>query len=377
MPRHEACRKCGGMRPRTAPDLQNAIPRKVKSWPAAGVVVALLSFGYLTAAIFWSFGGAAFPFGIADDPLGAESTLGALSPEAAPWIAVVAAGGLVVAVVMSRHRAFDLRGRILLVLAWAQAVAFTLIIPDGRPLIAAVHVPVLLIGLPFGWPPGVTIASQLQWPVINQAILMTLGVSWALYAIWFGRRARNACPRCGRNESTPPFLRPENAARWGRWAVVISIFPPAIYALTRYAWAVGLPLGVSSEFLTLSDHDPTIFIAGAFMATFALGGAALTLGLTQRWGEVIPQWIPWLGGRPVPIAAAVVPPSAAALLLTSGGVNWLRGMAQGAFPPGALSEDWATTAPGALFGLWGIALGIATYAYVVRRRGTCPRCGRA
>ena len=62
----------------------------------------------------------------------------------------------------------------------------------------------------------------------------------------------------------------------------------------------------------------------------------------------------------MPIAAAVVPASAAALLLTSGGVNWLRAMVQGAFPPGALSADWATTAPGALFGLWGIALGIAT-----------------
>ena len=376
MPRHGPSRNCGGVHLRTEPDLSKATPPLAAWWPASGAVVALLSFAYLIAASYWSLGGAGFPFGIAEDPLGAESTLGALTPEAAPWIAVVAAGGLVVAAAMVR-RTSGLWGKVLSALAWAQAAAFTLVIPDGRPLIAAVHVPVLLIGLPFGWPPGITIASQLPWPVTNQAILMTLGVSWALYAIWFGRRARNACPRCGRNESTPPFLRPENAARWGRWAVVISIFPPAIYALTRYAWALGLPFGVSSDFLTLSEDDPTIFIAGAFMATIALGGAALTLGLVQRWGEITPRWIPWLGGRPVPIAAAVVPASAAALLLTSGGVNWVRAMAQGAFPAGAMSADWATTAPGALFGVWGIALGIATYAYALRRRGTCPRCGRA
>jgi hypothetical protein len=114
------------------------------------------------------------------------------------------------------------------------------------------------------------------------------------------------------------------------------------------------------------------------MATIALLGAGLTLGLIQRWGEVYPRWIPGLGGRRVGVATAAVPAAVAALLLTSGGIDWLRAMMRGAFPTGAMTEDWATTAPGALFGVWGVAIGAATYAYVLRRRGggaQCPRDG--
>src|SRR5687768_7349984 len=56
--RHVRCRNCGGVHPRTDPDLQKAVPRQATSWPAAGVVVALLSSAYLIAAISWSLGGA-------------------------------------------------------------------------------------------------------------------------------------------------------------------------------------------------------------------------------------------------------------------------------------------------------------------------------
>lgn len=342
----------------------------------AGIVVVSLSFGYVLAGVFWSLGWPGFPFGVENDPLAAETAPGGLSSREAPWIAAVAFTGLIVAVLMQRHRAMDALGRTLLAIAWLHAIAFTLVIPDGRPLIAATHVPILILGLPFGWPRGVTIASQLSWPVINQVILMALGVAWAILAIRYARQARGACPRCGRGDTTPSWMHPESAARWGRWAVIVSIIPPALYALTRYAWALGIPLGVSPEFLTLSDDEPTIFVAGAFMATFAVAGAVLSLGLTQRWGEIFPRWVPVLHGRPIPVATAVVPATAATLFLTNGGINWLRAMALDAFPDGAMGADWATTAPGAFFGVWGVALGVATYGYALRRRGRCPRCLR-
>ncbi|MGH8875953.1 MAG: hypothetical protein ACRD0P_01190 [Stackebrandtia sp.] len=37
---------------------------------------------------------------------------------------------------------------------------------------------------------------------------------------------------------------------------------------------------------------------------------------------------------------------------------------------------WAVTLPGYGFLLWGAALGTATYAYYLRRRGGCKVCGR-
>jgi hypothetical protein len=63
--------------------------------------------------------------------------------------------------------------------------------------------------------------------------------------------------------------------------------PDRGYAITRYAWAFGIALGVTPDLL-------------------------------ERWGRMRSQ-------------------------------------------SSAMAQDWGTTAPGALFGVWGVALGIATY----------------
>lgn len=47
------------------------------------------------------------------------------------------------------------------------------------------------------------------------------------------------------------------------------------------------------------------------------GAALLTLGLVKPWGEVVPRWIPLLGGRRIPIKAAVVPAATGAALLAA------------------------------------------------------------
>jgi hypothetical protein len=279
---------------------------------------------------------------------------------------------------MARLRGRTAWAAALVVLAVTQAVAYLLVIPDGRLLIAAAHVPILLIGKPFGWPPGVTIASQLPWPVIHQALLSGLGVMWAVAAIAFRRRVAAACQRCGRPATPTRAWDPARAARLGRWAVGVAVAVPVAYASTRLAWAAGIPLGVSRNFLVEQQRDsPSIFTAGAFLAVFALAGATLTLGLVQRWGEVYPRWIPGLAGRPVRPRTAIIPATTAAILLTEAGIGWIRAAIGGYFPEGALGADWATVAPGFLLPLWGIALGTATYTYYLRRRGRCPRCGQS
>jgi hypothetical protein len=83
----------------------------------------------------------------------------------------------------------------------------------------------------------------------------------------------------------------------GRWATYVAVVIPIPYAVTRWAWALGFPLGISEEFLR-EGQEVGLWWAGAALA---VGGAILTLGLVQRWGEVFPRWIPFLGGKRVPI----------------------------------------------------------------------------
>ena len=99
----------------------------------------------------------------------------------------------------------------------------------------------------------------------------------------------------------------------------------------------------------------------------------LTFGLVERWGEVFPRWIPILGCRQVPLALAVVPASIVAVLVTNAGLMFWRTTLTGGFPLGdmliTLGDSWAALAPELLWPLWGAALGGATLAYYLRRRG--------
>lgn len=108
------------------------------------------------------------------------------------------------------------------------------------------------------------------------------------------------------------------AARWGRWATAVAVAVPCLYAATRWAWALGIPLGISEELLREGQAEG-IWLAGASLATVAVGGAVLTRGLVQEWGEVFPRWIPFLAGRRVPPALAIVPASVVSVVLIGGG----------------------------------------------------------
>jgi hypothetical protein len=151
---------------------------------------------------------------------------------------------------------------------------------------------------------------------------------------------------------------------------------PVIYAVTRYAWALGIPLGMSEEHLRIEAAKGT-WISGLFLANVGLVGAVLMLGLVQRWGEVFPRWMPGLRGRRVPIALALVPASFMAVLFVVSGINILSGM--GGMPAAAAARGeniWVVVGPTLLFPVWGAALALAALAYYYRRRGPCEKCGR-
>jgi hypothetical protein len=359
----------GGVRARTR--------RWLARWPGwVGYAAAAWSLIYGLLGLYWALGGAGFPFGTANDPnAAAESILGGVQADtAAPLIAALGLVGTTVAVAMAPRWRLAERGLFLtalLVFGWGASVALLLVIPDRRVLIAVAYAPIFLVGAPFGWPPVNYFEIALPWPVMNQFVCMAGGFLWAGTAVAYGRRTRGACPNCGRTEAGGGWTTPSAAARWGRWAVYVAVAIPLLYAATRWAWAFGIPLGISEEFLR-EGQETGMWRAGAALSTVDVTGAILTLGLAQRWGEVFPRWMVGLSGKRVPPAMAIIPASLVSVIVTSAGLQVVRDFLSDGFP----ADGWATVAPGLVWPLWGVALGAATLAYYYRRRARCEVCER-
>jgi hypothetical protein len=310
-----------------------------------------------------------------NDPEAGLSLLAGWTPEmGAPIVAGLGLGGAVVGVLMALDRGRGPVRWILVAFDAAAAVALALLLPDYRVLVVTAYLPVFIAGSPFGWPPGVSLLDAVTWPVVNQAILIGGGLAWAAASVAYARRSRGACPACGRVDGVEGWTSPRAAARWGRWAAAVAVISPLIYAGTRWAWALGIPLGISDEYLRLGAIDGA-WVAGAALASVAVVGAGLTVGLVAPWGEVFPRWMPAVGGRGVPPMLAILPASLVAVIVTSAGLMFIRMLANDR--SGALTADgWAPMGPTVLWPVWGLALGIATLGYHLRRRGRCSTCGR-
>ena len=151
---------------------------------------------------------------------------------------------------------------------------------------------------------------------------------------------------------------------------------PLPYGLIRASWLTPWPLlSPSEEVLT-----PEIRVWGLLLGGGALLGAVLTVGLIRPWGSVFPRWMPWLGGRPVPPAAAVVPGGLVAGLVTASALPmlFLITVPPGGTVFGGLSV-WDRVAALLIFpfGVWGPALALAVLGYAVARsRSTTPAAAR-
>jgi hypothetical protein len=350
-----------------------------RRWPEwVGYAAGAWSLLYAALGVYWTLGGAGFPFGSANDPQAALSILRDVQAQAgAPVIAGLGLLGALLALAMNRASGRGVWRAVLLAFAWTAATGLAVVIPDYRVLMAVAYAPLFLIGAPFDWPPG-NFFDVVTWPVMNQLLCIAGGLAWAATALAYQRRSRGACGNCGRADAQAGWTTPKAAARWGRWAVYFAVIIPVLYVATRWAWALGIPLGISDEFLR-EGQEIGLWWAGAGLATVALGGALLTLGLIQRWGEVFPRWIPLLAGKRVPPMLAIVPASLVAVIVTQAGLMYVRLTLTGALGDVFTfidDEDWAALAPELLWPLWGVALGAATLAYYYRRRGTCAHCGR-
>lgn len=346
-----------------------------QSGPDRAILAAgVWSLAYALLGLFWTAGGTGYPFG-SNDPAGVFSALaGVQAPVGAPAIAVLGLLGTVVAVTMARGRGRGIARTALLAFAWIAAITLLFVVPDARTLVAVAYLPVFLLGALSGWMPG-DYRQAVPWTVLNQFVCVVGGFLWVTAAIAYHRRGRGLLGIAGGTQATSGWTTPGAAARWGRLATIVAIIVPLIYAVTRWAWKLGIPLGIDERLVQISRTTNDGGWAGASLGTVAICGALLTLGLTQRWGERFPRWLPIITGRRVPPALAIVPATIVSVLVTSAGLTIWRRILLGNSIFSLFDGNWAAVWPALLWPIWGIALGAATLAYYFRRQaeGLRPR----
>jgi hypothetical protein len=160
-----------------------------------------------------------------------------------------------------------------------------------------------------------------------------------------------------------------------RWADGIARTVPLLVlpsGLWRIALGVGVPMGFSGELAELFHAPgwitPYVFTLSLLVEALAL----LTLGLVRPWGEVVPRWVPWVGGRVVPVRAAVAAGALGAVAVTVVSVV----SAAVWFGPDNMGDPdsphgWQGALMTACYApqlLWGPLLAVVTWAYLRRRR---------
>lgn len=140
--------------------------------------------------------------------------------------------------------------------------------------------------------------------------------------------------------------------------------------------AFGFGMGMPQAWMDRLDAPGwgSVYVIG--LSVFSEALALLTLGLVQPWGERVPRWVPVLGGRRVPVFAAVVPALAGAIALM---VLWTpilwewtsSGLIGPAVEP---STGWQVVmfVAYAPLVLWGPLLAAVTFGYWQRRRQERP-----
>lgn len=350
-----------------------------RRWPQwTPYAAAAWALGYGIVALVWTFTGSGFPIG-RDDSSSDMALLGDVPADVgAPLFAAVALAGAGIAMVMARVRPVGVHVRLWwrrFALGFGSVLAAVLLvaIPDTRILALVGYLPMIIAKAPFDAEMRARVGEVVGVEHVNQLVALVGGFLWAAATLVYARRTAGTCRRCGRGGSAREWTTPAAAARWGRPAVYVAAVIPALYAVTRWIWVAGLPLGIDEQTHAQGMADGSLW-AGAWLASFALVGAVLTLGLVQRWGEVFPDWVPVLRGRTVPVGLAVGPASFVSVIVTSGGLGMIKtGFGDGLFALGP--DTWAAIGPALLWPLWGVALAAGTLAYYLRRRGQCPDCG--
>ncbi|WP_147915913.1 hypothetical protein [Ruania zhangjianzhongii] len=313
------------------------------------LVAGAWSLAYAVLGIVWAFGGPGYPFAGQSTLIPATSLLDQTTALVSGLtIAGIAVGmGILTLRLVRGHT-----DRATAVLAVITGLVLAVVLTDVRILMTMGYLPVMLVALATGSIDGATIAAMANWPAVNLLLMMVAGVSLTVLGM------RQVMARLHNVD-------PARALRVGRVAVAVAMVVPIGYATTRLGWLLGVPVGISEEFLaTISEITPI----GAGLGTLALIGAVLTLGLVQRWGEVWPRWVPVLRGREIPARGPAWAALAVAVPIAAAGLMYIRKVIAGVQigPPGAETELGAWL-PEMLWPIWAAALTVAALAYLLRR----------
>lgn len=337
-----------------------------KSWPQwIGHAAILWSSLYGALHLYWLSGGTGYPF--KNEEMGLFSAMVTNLPAKVGGIVFTSlcllSIGIGLAMQKGQLKAFSHRASIALL--WGFSVSLLLFIPDTR-LIAALAYAFLF-------------KFDFNWQMLNQVFCIIGGLFWMMSAVNFQRKTRDACEICGRTDNGEP----PSFVRWGKWLTITAALAPIPYAITRFSWALGIPLGVDPQFLKdFSSANPMAHVAELVFGSLCIIGGVLTLGLIQRWGEIFPRWFPFIGGKSVPAMLAVIPALIVAITVTAAGFVFTFGILAEALHLTPmdnilLSQGWGTMGPMIFWVPWGVALGLAAIAYYYRRRGECSSCGRS
>jgi hypothetical protein len=255
-----------------------------------------------------------------------------------------------------RHRAVVLGAATVLALGLVGVVA------DGR---------MILLLPPLGLFPIAWLAAD--WPTVFQAVMVAGAATLLPACVGYARRTRDPGGRARRH--------PGRWIRIGTAATFVAAACPLPYAMIRLAWSRGWSVGAPEPFVaSLLRNQPENVLIEPVLASFALGGATLTLGLLCRWGRIFPRWIPMLRGRAVPLWFPLGLGGSAAIGILGFGRGLLLTQL-GYRPPGQLDtfqlwgqpiHDPAYWGAGGLgwvfFPLWSVSLGLALLGYYLRRQ---------
>ncbi|MEO3891668.1 hypothetical protein [Nonomuraea sp. B5E05] len=152
------------------------------------------------------------------------------------------------------------------------------------------------------------------------------------------------------------------------------------FSVPHLLWGLGVPFGVAGPSAAgLAARRCT----GGLLVAGPVAGGLLALGLISRWGQIVPAWVPWLGGRRVPTGLAAVPALAVGLLVGQYGAMMTSCLAFGftrtCAPEGGaevLDGSWAFAGTYPVFLTWGVCLLGAAVGYIHTRRsqGVSPCC---
>ncbi|MFE7185535.1 hypothetical protein [Streptomyces erythrochromogenes] len=180
-----------------------------------------------------------------------------------------------------------------------------------------------------------------------------------------------------RTDAAPPEPRVPPVPPPPRWAVraahvaAWSTVPSGVW---RVALVLGVPVGVMEreEFLAAFPHNSPLIGLAYVRVIGAVAEAAsyLTLGLVRPWGEVVPRWMPLLGGRPVDHRIAILAASLGAFAVTfMWWVLLLGGLLTSPSPdPGISAGETLFAAAYAPLLLWGPLLAAVTWSYHRRHK---------